>query len=358
MNSVLIWVIVLSLLTILVSIWIIFKRAEQFFKNVISSLVKQGSESKEKFQTQLFTNIDQSTQLIKERLDQQQVHNESIPHHNSTFYFNAHGEAMNLNIESWALELETDLKELIKNNKIGVLTVFIRKNKIIFDKFVLDFKNFSEKHADYLIVQHGVELMKHSELNVTQLHFETLKEFIAGVYATGTIYHHQAANLLIHSFIQHLKPLYETEKARLEKEAADKKALKTAETIDNLDPLIRNPRPAEEVNAPQENKESLAVPDPEVDLAKEGNEGTVYENALVRAILCKEEESHILPGGQIIYNGLLNDCPTHLLIINSEVEAAVNEGMDDEDWIIIYEEKEPAKVQAQNDESPKNEAST
>ena len=90
---------------------------------------------------------------------------------------------------------------------------------------MLDFKNFSEKHADYLIVQHGVKLMKSSELNITQLHFEILKEFIAGVHATGTIYHHHATNLLIYSFIQHVKPLYEAEKARLEKEDIDKKAL-------------------------------------------------------------------------------------------------------------------------------------
>lgn len=208
MDSALILVIAVSLLTILASIWFIFKKAEHFLKNNKTELSKY---------------IEQSTKSVTERLDQQQLHNESIPHHNGTFYFNAHGEAMNLNVEGWQIELETDIKELIKNNKIGVLTVFIRKNKIIFDRFVLDFKNFSEKHVDYPIVQYGVKLMKHSELKTIQLHFEMLREFIAGVHATGTIYHHHAVNLFIYSFIQHLKPLYEVEKARIEKEAADKK---------------------------------------------------------------------------------------------------------------------------------------
>lgn len=225
MNSALIWVIALSLLAILVSIWFIFKKAKLFIDRT-----NQVFAVNQQFQDSLALNLDAYSKSITERLDQQQIHNESIPHHNSTFYFNAHGETMNLNVESWALELETDLKELQKNNKIGVLTVYVRKNKIIFDRFVLDFKNFSEKHADYPIVQHGVELMKHSELNITQLHFEMLKEFIAGVHATGTIYHHQATNLLIHSFIQHVKPLYEAEKARLEKEAADEKKDVKSET--------------------------------------------------------------------------------------------------------------------------------
>lgn len=210
MDTALILVIVFSLLIILASIWIIFKKVKLF--------LDRTNQFRDSFTKDLGTNF----KSITERLDQQQIHNESIPRHNNTFYFNAHGEFMNLNLESWALELEQDQKELIKDINIGVLKVYVRKNKIIFDRFVIDFKNFSEKHVDYLIVQYGIKLMQHSELNVTQLHFEMLMEFVNGIHATGTIYHHQAANLFIHSFIRHVKPLYEAEKARLEKEEADK----------------------------------------------------------------------------------------------------------------------------------------
>lgn len=275
MDNALIWAIVFALLAILVSLWIIFKKVKLFIERTM-----QVYAETDQFRDSLKSDLSTNFKSITERLDQQQLHNESIPRHNSTFYFNAMGEAMNLNIESWSLETEQDHKELIKDNKVGVLTVYVRKNKIIFDRFVLDFKNFSEKHADYLIVQHGVKLMKNSELNITQLHFEMLKELIVGVHAIGTIYHHHATNLFIYSFIQHVKPLYEAEKAQLEKEAADKKDVESETS---------------EVRSEKLEADQVEV---KIDPAKEGSEktvtqvmpeGIVYENALVRAILCTKE---------------------------------------------------------------------
>ena len=214
--------IILLLVAIIVSILRISKKQDAYSQLKIVS--DSGEvDNTEKFRTALLDKLDLLFKSLTERIDQIHQFMGSVPYHNTTFYFNYRGEPLNLNVEKWRLEIEQDPKQYIKDNAVGKLVIYIRRNDIIFDKFALDFKTFDKNHKSFPVVEYGVKLMKESKLNYAQLTFEMLKELIEGAYSRQAIYHQQFVNALIYSFIQHVTPLYEIEQAQIKNEEETKK---------------------------------------------------------------------------------------------------------------------------------------
>lgn len=215
MNEALLIVGLLILSAILASIWIIYPKVQLFIDRT-----KQVYAENEQFKTQFDSSLTAQFKGMGERLNQIHFSIEKRPAHNTSFYFNSKGEALNLNIERWNLELEQDQREIIKNEKIGMLTAYLRKGGIIFDKFALDFNRLPKEHPDYLVIQHAIKLMKTSQLNYAQFQFEILIEFVEGVHNRGSLFHHDIFNLLVHHLIKHVRPLYEASLPKKEEEKA------------------------------------------------------------------------------------------------------------------------------------------
>jgi hypothetical protein len=224
----------LILTAILASIWMIYPKVQQFFMDNI----KQKS--------QLDKNLTDQFKNIGERLNQLHLSLEKRPAHNTSFYFNSKGEAMNLNIERWGLELEQDQRQIIKNEKIGMLTTYLRKGGIIFDKFVMDFNKLPNNHPDFPVIQHAIKLMKSSQLNYSQLQFELSVEFVEGVHNRGSLYHHEVFNLIIYQLIKHVRPLYEASLPKKEEEKLAPEELSQKEENTEGQPTLTLMQKAEE----------------------------------------------------------------------------------------------------------------
>ena len=222
-NGTLFLSIISSLIVIFIVVWILFKKKEMILHDSAEIIRFSSQTETDKFRVALLEKLDLSLKSITERIDQVHQFIGSIPYHNTTFYFNYKGEALNLNIDKWRLEIEQDPKQYIKDNAIGKLIIYIRRSEIIFDKFALDFKNFEKGDKSFPIVEHGVKLMQESQLNYAQLSFEMLKELIEGIYSRGVIYHQQLASMFIYSFIQHVTPYYEIDQANIKHEEEVKK---------------------------------------------------------------------------------------------------------------------------------------
>ena len=123
MNNALIWVIVFVLLAIFASIWIIFKKVKLFIDRT-TQVYAETDQARDSLKSDLSTNF----KSITERLDQQQLHNESIPRHNSTFYFNATGEVMNLKIGLWKPSKIT--KSLLRTTRLECLRFSCERTKL------------------------------------------------------------------------------------------------------------------------------------------------------------------------------------------------------------------------------------
>jgi hypothetical protein len=128
---------------------------------------------------------------------------------NNTYYFNDIGEAVNLNTDSWAIGVEGDHRTRIINERQGIFTIFVRKNKIIFDKITVNFNLLNEKHKDFPVCKYIVELMSSSKLNYDKVSFQIINAFVHFIQTNGAIYNSNLFALAVNATIELVRPDYE-----------------------------------------------------------------------------------------------------------------------------------------------------
>lgn len=302
---------------LLITIWYIFKKAEKFFQRISQHLAET-----DQYRDNHSTSLALNAKAITERLDQQQLVFEGllenaakIPKHNSTLYFNADGEMMNLNIEQWSIEIEKDFTDpTVKDKKhlrqlgnfkehqdnSNFLIIYIRKNKIIFDRFAMDLNKSVKTHKNYPIAEYTMQLMRTASLNIKQLTFEFTDGLAETTQLYPIVYHKGVSALFLNILVEHVRPIYEAHVAELAKQEEAEKVAKLKQTADGK---IYEGDKADVLIFRSSEKESIIR-------EKDENYETIYE-------------------GSVIY------CPFEVLNINDRVAEKIRKKEPELDWMIV-----------------------
>lgn len=226
----------------LVTLFVVFTLG---FKKFLDTLYGDYKSRRNEESQEQMSAINNLFGQFQANMDKQYLLLEGQPTHNSCFYFNADGEAYNLNNDSWSIEIDRENGRELVN---GGMTVFLKYRKVIIDKFKLDFTKFSQKSEDKKYVDYAISLMRVSKLDFKILHFNILNEFVDGIHKQPTIYHHVLANLIIYSLIATIRPLYEEEQKKLEEEKAKEagKELRESGEGDKLSAIIKENKESED----------------------------------------------------------------------------------------------------------------
>lgn len=302
---------------LLITIWYIFKKAEKF-----SQRISQHFAETDLYRDNHSASLALNAKAITERLDQQQLVFEGllenagkIPKHNSTMYFNDDGEMMNLNIEQWSIEIEKDFTyPTVKDKKhlrqlgaykehednASILKIYIRKNKIIFDRFVMDLNKSIKTHKNYPIAEYTMQLMRTANLNIKQLTFEFTDGLAETTQLYPIVYHRGVSALFLNILVEHVKPLYEAHQNELAKQEEAEKIAKLKQTADGK--------------------------------IYEGDKADVliFRSSEKESIIREKDENY-----ETIYEGSVIGCPFEVLNINERVAEKIRKKEPELDWMIV-----------------------